>query len=397
MYGRLAGIVLLAAVAVTGCAGAPPRPAPAKVAARVTAQAPVLLDQPQMTSATTGWTLRWTQWGRNKSELVRTTDGGRTWTDVTPPAMATMLTGGSLATVLRAVDGEHAWVAICCTKYRNGWPTEVFVTADGGRTWTESEPVDGPMLGSPASLGVAGTDDAWLVLASEATPGPAVFSGLYRTDDGGRHWSRLSTNVPPDCDNARLTVATASAMWMSCAPSRPSLLVSRDGGRHWAAPVLPALPCADSCGSGAGPQFFGQTGFLVVGGTASQPSLLVSHNLGLTWQRATLPRGAGKYPDVQFLSPSDGIVMPLVPEGNRVPTAYITVNGGRTWTAAPQGLRVTDAELLSFGFVSSRTWFAWYGQPQTPGQASVLFTTRNSGRTWTSTTAFLAYGHQRVG
>jgi photosystem II stability/assembly factor-like uncharacterized protein len=392
MDGRLAGVVLLAAVALAGCAGVSPRPAPATVTARVTAQAPVWLDLPQMTSATTGWTLRWTQWGRSETELVHTTDGGRTWTDVTPPAMTTLLAGG-VPPVLRVLDGEHAWVAICCTEYRSAAPTEVFATADGGRTWTESEPMAGTSLSAPSSLGVAGPD-AWLVLTSEMARGPATFSQLYRTDDGGRHWSRLSTNLPPDCDNAELTVATASALWMSCAPSRPALLVSRDGGTHWTAQVLPALPCADSCGSGAGPQFFGQTGFMVVGGTAagtaSQPSLLVSRNLGLTWQRATLPRGAGTFPDVQFLSPSDGIVMPQVPEGNRVPAAYITVNGGRTWTAAPQGLRGTDAELLSFDFVTARTWFAWYGQPQTQEEAPVLFQTRNSGRTWTSTTARFA-------
>jgi photosystem II stability/assembly factor-like uncharacterized protein len=242
-----------------------------------------LLDLPQMTSATTGWTLRWTQWGRSATELVRTTDGGR--------------------------------------------------------TWTESEPLVGDLLSQPGSLGVAGPD-AWLVLTSEAAPGPATFSRLYRTDDGGRHWAQLSTNLPKDCDNAGLTVATASAMWMTCSPSGPSLLVSRDGGTHWTAQVLPALP-----------------------------------------------RGAGQYPDVQFLSPSDGVVMPQVPEGNRVPAAYITVNGGRTWTAAPQGLHVSDAKLLSFDFVSAGTWFAWYGQPQTQKEAPVLFQTRNSDRTWTSTTA----------
>ena len=49
MDGRLAGVVLLAAVALAGCAGGSPRPAPATVTARVTAQAPVWLDLPQMT------------------------------------------------------------------------------------------------------------------------------------------------------------------------------------------------------------------------------------------------------------------------------------------------------------------------------------------------------------
>lgn len=388
MYGRLAAFVLLAGVAVAGCSAAPPRPAPAKVTARVIPSVPVWLESPQMTSATTGWTLRWTQWGRNKSELVRTIDGGRTWTDVTPPAMATMLADDSLATVLRALDGEHAWVAICCTNYTSKWPTEVFVTADGGRTWTESEPLDGVTASSPVSLSTAGYGDGWLVSAWGPGPGAAVFSRLYRTVDGGRHWSRLSTDLPSGCDNPSITVATTSAMWVSCASSRPSLLVSRDGGTHWEPQVLPALPCASTCGSGPGPQFFGRTGFMVVYDLTGRSYLLVSHDLGLTWQPAPLPPGAGKSPDVRFLSPSDGIVLPEVPRGSRVPTAYVTVNGGRTWTAARQGLRVTDAELLSFAFVTTRTWFAWYGsQAQAPAQASVLFETRDSGLTWTRTTA----------
>jgi photosystem II stability/assembly factor-like uncharacterized protein len=67
---------------------------------------------------------------------------------------------------------------------------------------------------------------------------------------------------------------------------------------------------------------------------------------------------------------------------------YVTVDGGRTWTAVPQGLHATDPELLGYDFVSTRVWFAWYGnQAQARAQASTIYRTDDSGRTWTAITA----------
>src|SRR5215472_6124150 len=113
---RTAWVMLLAAVAVADCSGVQPRAVPAHVT--VTTRTPassIWLETPQMTSPATGWTLRLTRWGVSGSELVRTTDGGRTWTDVTPPAAARLMTLPDVLTpLLLARDGEHAWLAICC-------------------------------------------------------------------------------------------------------------------------------------------------------------------------------------------------------------------------------------------------------------------------------------------
>jgi photosystem II stability/assembly factor-like uncharacterized protein len=376
MQMRVAGVVLLlAAAAVAGCSGAQPS---VPVTMPASTAPPIWLETPQMTSPTTGWTLRWIRWGVNGSELARTTDGGRTWTDVTPPQAAALLSQpGVLPPVLLARDGEHAWLAICCagsTATSAGMLTEVFSTSDGGRTWTEAEPLHGPAFGGPASLSFTGADDGWLLLTTD-TAGPARFGQLYRTSDGGRHWALLAAGVPASCNVFSLTAATASVAWIPCAPPGP-LLVSRDAGTHWAPQPLP--------GSGSGvPQFAGQTAVL-----ASGRYLLISHDLGRTWRRVPLPSGIGEFPGVRFLSAADGIVMPDVSPGSRVPVVYLTADGGRTWTAVPQGLHVTDPELLGYDFVSTRIWFAWYGnQAQTKAQASTIYQTDNSGRTWTAITA----------
>jgi photosystem II stability/assembly factor-like uncharacterized protein len=382
MHVPIVGVVLVLVVAAAGCSGAQPRAVRAQARAVATSvQAPpVWLESPQMTSPATGWTLRLTTWGFSYSELVRTTDGGRTWTDVTPLAAAALLSMPDvLPPVLLARDGEHAWLAICCTGQTDtsaGMLTEVFSTSDGGRTWTESGPLHGPAYGGPQSLSFTGPDDGWLLLITDPA-GPYRFGQLYRTDDGGRRWTRLAADVPPSCE-ALLTAATTSVAWIVCGLPGP-LLISRDGGTRWVPQPLP--------GSAVGgvPQFFGQTGFLTAGS-----SLLVTHDLGRTWRRLPLPSGIGRFPSIQFLSPADGIVMPYVSPGSRVPLVYITVNGGRIWTAVPQGLRVSDPELLGYDYVSTRTWFAWYGnEARTRALASTIYETRDSGRTWTAITGRL--------
>ena len=371
----MAGVALLAAVA--GCSGVQPRAVPAPVAvATSTPPPPIWLETPQMTSPATGWTLRWLTWGFNGSQLVRTTDGGRTWTDVTPPTAAALLAApDTLTPVLLARDGEHAWLALCCagrTATSAGMLTEVFSTSDGGRTWTESAPLHGPAYGGPVSLSFAGPDDGWLLLLTD-TAGPARFGQLYRTRDGGRHWALLAAGVPASCYPSSLTAATTSVAWIACAPPVP-LLVSRDGGTHWAPQPLPRSTWGV-------PQFTGQTVYALAG-PASGLYLLVTRDLGRTWLRVPLPSGIGSFPDVRFLSPADGIVMPDVSPGSRVPVVYVTVNGGRTWTAVPQGLHATDPELLAYDFVGTRIWFAWYR-----AQVSTIYETDNSGRTWTAITA----------
>lgn len=381
MVTRMAGVVALMASMIAGCSGIQSPALPARVTVTASAPSPIWLETPQMTSRATGWALRSIKWGVNGSELVRTTDGGRTWTGVTPPAAAALLSlPDSLAPVLLARDSEHAWLALCCagrTDTSAGMLTGVFSTSDGGRRWTESGPLRGPAYGEPASLTFTGPEDGWLLFTT-APAGPDRFGQLYRTADGGRHWALLAADVPAACDPLPLMAATSSVAWIACDDG--PLLVSRDAGTHWAPQAVPGA-------HGRILQFTGQAGIMAVGPT-SGPYLLVTRDLGRAWRRVPLPSGIGESPDVRFVSASDGIVMPRVSPGSPEPVAYVTVNGGRTWTAVPQGLHAAEPELLSYDFVTTRIWFTWYGsQAQTRQQASTIYETGNSGRTWTAITA----------
>ena len=111
----------------------------------------------QMTSASTGWALRSTvsPWSTEGGYLAtaRTTDGARTWTDVTPPAA--LLKTPDATAVLDALGPDRAWLAVtAAARTHSSSPllTVVFGTSNGGRTWTGFGAVQGPCPGQPAQL-----------------------------------------------------------------------------------------------------------------------------------------------------------------------------------------------------------------------------------------------------
>src|SRR5258708_1330308 len=77
----------------------------------------------QMIDLTTGWAL-------SEHAVLRTTDGGLQWKNVTPPN--TRLTRESSADFLTA---SLAWVT---TPQTNGTTTQILRTTDGGQTWQQS-------------------------------------------------------------------------------------------------------------------------------------------------------------------------------------------------------------------------------------------------------------------
>ena len=133
----------------------------------------IWLDRLQMTSASTGWALRSTAspWSTKAGYLVpaRTTDGARTWTDVTPPAALALLKTPGATVRLNALGGNRAWLAVTAATTGSSalLPTVVFGTGDGGRTWTGSAPFQVP---APVSLlSFAGPDDGWLLASYGGT------------------------------------------------------------------------------------------------------------------------------------------------------------------------------------------------------------------------------------
>ncbi len=111
-------------------------------------------------------------WPFGGGTVVRTRDGGRTWTP--QPAAG-------------AVDG------LCFSSPTTGWAVRearVWRTRDGGRSWRTVVrfPLYNHGAGWFASVGCAGSRAAWVLVAAGVGASNQQPYLLYRTGDDGRHW-----------------------------------------------------------------------------------------------------------------------------------------------------------------------------------------------------------------
>lgn len=406
--------VVAVSVLVTGCGAA------AKAAADGTAPTqakphqpqpgkPLWLQSVQMTSANDGWAVSESENPGNPAVrppllLTRTSDGGRSWADVTPAGARQMLSTSDASEVLDAVDGERTYFVVTASTTDSApavSTTVLFATGDAGRTWNESAP-----LRTTAQAGFLSFTDAangWLLMTEGAAMGRNPVQ-IYRTSDGGRHLSLTAssppfgsdqdTGIPTACDKAGIASPAIGTGWLTSAcngASPDALLVSRDGGVTWAAQPLPVqLGVNGYSAELSGPEFVQGTGFLTVGQYDGTPALLVTTDLGQTWRSVPLPAEAGPYPQVKFFSPADGVLIPAGTQGTLGDSFYTTSDSGQTWTAVRQGLHFSQ-NGVTIDFVSQRAGFAWIlgGDTQDPSPPP-MYETTSSGRSWTPFTPRLA-------
>jgi photosystem II stability/assembly factor-like uncharacterized protein len=410
-----AAAVAAVALMLAGCAGASGNASGTKAATPADAvrpQArPIWLQSLRMTSATTGWALYDSGDPDSSSTqfllLARTTDGGRSWTDVTPEAARPLLATPDAEQVLDPVGGERAYLAVTgATEQSNNAvnTTMVFGTADGGRSWTESAPLRAASTVSEVSF--VDPQHGFLLLGGGDGAMGEDAVRLYRTSDGGARWSPAAATpaqsgttvdarpgpgeIPAACDKNGLAFPTATNGWIAStcnAGLADALLVSHDGGVSWAGQPLP-LP-ATACTGGActvrGPQFVGGTGFLTVEPEPAGPTLLVTRDLGQSWQRRPLPAGL-RYPQITFFSPTNGVLVAGETQGAFGGTFYTTHDGGQSWTPVPLGADLTRLGV-TVDFASPQDGFAWTnGLQSDPVPPTTIYETTNSGRTWQAIT-----------
>jgi photosystem II stability/assembly factor-like uncharacterized protein len=190
----------------------------------------------------------------------------------------------------------------------------VFGTADGGRSWSQASLV---AADQPVAIAFAGTRQGWLLQSMGAAMGQNAVR-LYRSSDAGQSWTlaassaarhnpQSDTGLPIACDKTSVAggpigrSAAAGLAWITgfCAGSLTgAVLVSRDGGAHWASPLLPIPPSA--CQQGAcevpEPQLVGRTTFLVIWAYPDQALLPSTTDGGAGWRTVIMPAGAGPYP-----------------------------------------------------------------------------------------------------
>lgn len=347
----------------------------------------------KMLSVTTGWAYG----------PMRTTDGGAHWLDVSPPSIP----GRTNKNDEFFLDATHAWVGETASSSKACADHVVtFRTVDGGRTWQQAAPIPVRfsvptdviwtgvvnhaswfdfidsrhgwlLLGSgPVNPYAAGIDTSWV--GSHWRVGD-----LYRTSDGGLHWT-LAANNPgsgADCIPAPLTGLHESVMsfsspttgWMI---STCGLLVTHDGGVTWGKSVTPLRP-------NEAPVFFDARHGLV----GADTGLLVTSNGGVNWSVRQLPAPGAA---VDFTTPSEGWAVASgetklqCPQSNMADCAhnfrlYRTSDGGKTWLPGNSTSLALPAQKFwppsYLHFVDSKNGFV------DPGEMA-LFRTTDGGRTW---------------
>jgi len=319
---------------------------------------------------------------------LRTTDGGRHWTETGPPSVANRVAG----TAEFYFDADVAWVAETA-----GSPTScadsviVFSTADGGRSWSQAAALKLALakpeqifdsttaaasrqqpngISSETFMDFTDLTHGWLMVAARAPTEPPTSVGpIYRTTDGGRTWSRVSDGIRGDANCGpwpSMRFATSNAGWIGdqACGGPATIYVTHDAGATWASEHLPA-PFGSSVSA---PVFVDDHyGFLPIGD--DKGTTLISTDGGATWSTLQIPVPNAS---VYFIDRAHGWAVGRDFSQGRI-AFEATADGGRTWNVR---------ELPPFGFTSTISFvFADPGN----GLASIddkLYRTNDGGRTW---------------
>ncbi len=321
-----------------------------------------------------------TGWALSEHEILRTTDGGLKWKNVTP--QNNTVTRESIAEFLTA---SLAWVA---TAQANGTTAQVLRTTDGGQTWRQST-IQAAFL---KQVTFVDSQHGWLLSSWGAAGGPAEAVNVLRTSDGGKTWRNVASALPASTDTpppghlpfggqkSGIHFLNAYTGWVTgtvVVNDLAWLYVSHDGGSTWYQQSLslpPGVPSAQL--SLISPTFFSATEGILpvifsdgVTGKGIATDVYVTHDGGTTW-KSTMPLpgalGTIDFVDMQHGWATDGI------------TLYNTSDGGQHWAKLSPGANFKQVTFLSF--VSSTTGWAIGRQSNT---SSFLLKTTDGGKTWT--------------
>ncbi len=202
---------------------------------------PVTLTYIHMIDVLIGWGVGYQVEGED--HILRTTDGGATWLDVSPPA------GGpppaipdSPAALFR--DNRIVWVAYPVAPEQ---PPVVWRTADGGVTWQAAPlPATSEADFFSPSFFAADGENGWLLVTVGAGMQHA-YSDLYATKDGGATWEKIADPFSPGASDLMLLPHTGIAFkgttgWVTKdngVMDGVALVTSTDGGATWLMPTPP--------------------------------------------------------------------------------------------------------------------------------------------------------------
>jgi hypothetical protein len=288
-------------------------------------------------------------------DLWITHDGGTTWQQSIQP--------GSVLSV--EALGSSVWMeeAQCSpTSNATSCPVLLFLSNNGGRTWTPAHVPSGATASPYLGGGVAG--QTWLVRVSQnaaylLSAPPMTTNGvqndptMWFTSDNGAFWSTRSVRCGMGAMSVALSAAPDGTLLAVCA-SEPgagnqlkSSTRSTNGGITWTvenscpfSSTGPMTNCADANFStgylGGIDAVSANTVFLY----GDRNSLFVTRDGGVTWEpeEPLIGDTSGGTEQAIFFNTSDGIVLGQNGSNDDITTLWRTSDGGAHWTlTVPHG------------------------------------------------------------
>jgi photosystem II stability/assembly factor-like uncharacterized protein len=267
--------------------------------------------------------------GGKHGTVLRTTDGGRTWSSVGPPG-----TGSLDFRDVEAASDRHAVILSVGV----GGDSRIYVTDDGGGSWTTAfENGDADAFYDCLAFS---TPERGLALSD---PVDHAFR-LVETKDGGHSWSLVDPTGMPAAGPTEFAFA-ASGTCLSAGQGQTTYLasggetgsrifVSQDRGHTWSV-MQSGLVAGPSAGVFS-VRFRDRHTGIAVGGDYGSPDSAIgnaawSADGGLTWHQPTVfPQG---YRSGSAWVPHErDVALAVGPSGSDVST-----DAGRTWSAFDQG------------------------------------------------------------
>ena len=365
-----------------------------------------VLGNLRMFTATAGWAQR-----ASDGAILHTTQGVRSWLVASPPLtgwqlIAVAFLSADAARVLStAAAGDAAPSGVSTAQEVDCW-----ATADGGVSWTRMGTFVVPVSPDPeyGSLDFVDAEHGWWSLMPGGVGETSQLS-LYRTVDGGVHWSEVArapgiapggegpatATIPGGCEINGAVFVDATTGWLTgtCGDAQDYLYVSHDGGATW---TSQGLPPSGSTGIAVttSPRFSSPLdGVMVteiVGSIYPTAFLYVTRDGGNTWTAHPTP--ANEEQSVDFVDPDEGWLLMLNEEeilnGVGETALYATHDGGRSWAlltgSEPLGTGLESLAGLDLDFLTSQDgWAAPILEgPGMPTAAYDLIQTSDGGSTW---------------
>lgn len=311
--------------------------------------------------------------------MVRTTDGGATWTEV--PMGTGLWDNGLQSVVFTSAD----------TGLVSGCGGRILKTTDGGITW----------MNKPSGTGVTLNSLSF----ADGHAGFAVGDGgmLMKTSNGGETWSGTQSGPTPD-----INAITFTTSLKGYAVGEKMVLTTSDGGERWQTGFTSSFDemtdivfMDEDTGIISAYYFYwhyhmaaflrttdGGTNWETIGtGLSGWPvkcsfpdhdtgyaadyfgSILKTNDAGKSWFRAWNGTESRLLRGIFFMDPQIGYAVGNVYETGRI---IRTIDGGSTWTVA--------ADFA--GKVLNAVWFTDPLHGVVVGEGGVIFRTQDGGNNW---------------